>query len=566
MLRKPPVLFTALILLNLILASASSGSARAHTNLEQGNDAAVTQAGTNNYEPDNTAGQAKLITSGTSQTRSIVPQTDRDWIKFQLNTPSAILLQTSGPLLSDTRISLFGAGLTPIEYNDDEGTNFYSYIDRLCDTDPLPAGTYYVRVEEYLNDAEIASYNISFDSSPCPAEVLDIYAGVIKQGSSLVSLHGTARRSLIGISSGPVKIVNTGPTSFVASERVIYKVNGLNTSFSEIMALPNSQLDFTYWLPWYNNVGLDTQLRIANVGAATATIHVYIGGVEMQGSPFNLAAGASIRKSYAGIDKGPVRITSSQKAVVAERVVYKVNGVPTSFTEMMGLPASQLDTTYWLPWYNNIGLDTQLRIANISDSPATVGVFIGGVEMQGSPFNLAAGASTRKSFAGIDGGPVQIVSNQHIVVAERVIYKVNNANTSFTEMMALPNAQLSTTYWLPFYNHSGDLDSQLRIANVTTTPASVHIYIGGVEVQGSPFSLGALASMRKNFPGIINGPVRIVSTQNIVAAERLILKANGIPTSFTEMMGLPDHLLDLTHWLPWYNNVDLDSQLRFGLP
>ena len=44
-----------------------------------------------------------------------------------------------------------------------------------------------------------------------------------------------------------------------------------------------------------------------------------------------------------------------------ERVIYKVNGIPTSFYEMMGLPNGQLDTTYWLPWYNNVDLDTQLR-------------------------------------------------------------------------------------------------------------------------------------------------------------------------------------------------------------
>ena len=47
--------------------------------------------------------------------------------------------------------------------------------------------------------------------------------------------------------------------------------------------------------------------------------------------------------------------------VAAEGVIYKVNGVNTSFSEMMALPASQLDTTYWLPWYNNVELDTQLR-------------------------------------------------------------------------------------------------------------------------------------------------------------------------------------------------------------
>ena len=36
-----------------------------------------------------------------------------------------------------------------------------------------------------------------------------------------------------------------------------------------MMALPNSQLDTTYWLPWYNNVDLDTQLRFANVSRLT---------------------------------------------------------------------------------------------------------------------------------------------------------------------------------------------------------------------------------------------------------------------------------------------------------
>jgi hypothetical protein len=27
------------------------------------------------------------------------------------------------------------------------------------------------------------------------------------------------------------------------------------------MALPNSQLDTAFWLPWYNNIDIDTQLR-----------------------------------------------------------------------------------------------------------------------------------------------------------------------------------------------------------------------------------------------------------------------------------------------------------------
>jgi hypothetical protein len=142
---------------------------------------------------------------------------------------------------------------------------------------------------------------------------------------------------------------------------LIYKVNGKNTSFSEMMALPASQLNTTYWLPWYNNVDLDTQLRFANTTTTPATVHIYIGGVEMQGSPITLAAGESTRKSFHGINNGPVRIVSNQNLVAAERLIYKVNNIPTSFSEIMALPASQLDTIYWLPWYNNLDLDTQLR-------------------------------------------------------------------------------------------------------------------------------------------------------------------------------------------------------------
>jgi hypothetical protein len=74
------------------------------------------------------------------------------------------------------------------------------------------------------------------------------------------------------------------------------------------------------------------------------------------------------------------------------------------------------------------------------------------------------------------------------------------------------------------------------------------------------------ASLRVSCPGVNNGPVQIISDGNIVAAERVIYNVNGMPTSFSEMMALPNSRLDNTYWLPWYNNVDLDTQLRFGVP
>jgi len=32
------------------------------------------------------------------------------------------------------------------------------------------------------------------------------------------------------------------------------------------------------------------------------------------------------------------------------------------------------------------------------------------------------------------------------------------------------------------------------------------------------------------------------------------------------MMGLPDALKGTSYWFPWYNNIDLDTQLRFAVP
>jgi hypothetical protein len=165
----------------------------------------------------------------------------------------------------------------------------------------------------------------------------------------------------------------------------------------------------------------------------------------------------------------------------------------------------------------------------------------------------------------MNNGPVQIVSDRNIVAAERVIYKINGVDTSFTEMLALPNSQLDTTYHLPWYNNV-DLDTQLRFANVTNTPATVRVFIGEQEMQGSPFTLAPAESNRRSFAGIDSGPVRIVSNVPIIAAERLIYRVNGMSTSFSETMALPDSELDTSYWLPWYNNVDLDTQLRFGIP
>jgi uncharacterized protein YcfL len=272
-----------------------------------------------------------------------------------------------------------------------------------------------------------------------------------------------------------------------------------------------------------------------------------------------------LKKSFAGIDKGPVKIQSDVRIIASAQVIYKVNGTPTSYSELMALPASQLDKVYWLPWYDSKNMNTQLQIANVSASQATVHVIVGEVEVAGSPFSVAPGASLKKSFAGLNKGPVKIESNVKILASAQVIYKVNGTPTSFSELMALPASQVNKSYWLPWYD-SKNMNTQLRIANVSAAQATVHVTLGGVEMSGSPFTVLPGQSLRKNFAGLSSGPLKIESTENIVVADRVIYKVNGTPTSFSEMMGLPGTQLHTLYWLPWYNNVGMSTQLRVGVP
>jgi hypothetical protein len=416
-----------------------------------------------------------------------------------------------------------------------------------------------------------SNYNITFVSADLSivdttTSILDVYiAGSLKQSHPLNPTSST-RASYAGVDAGPVQVVGMNSALFTASERVIFKFNGVATSFSELMGLPNNQVHNVYWLPWYDNKTMSTQLRLANVSATTATIRISIGGQLMPGSPFTLGAGQTVSKVFAGIDKGPVKIQSNVDILASQRVIHKANGANTSLAEMIAMPADRVNKVFWLPWYNNKTQSTQLQITNVSATAATIRVFIGGQLMAGSPFPLGAGQTVRKTFAGIDKGPVKVQSNVNILASEQVIQKVGGVPVSFTEVMGLPNSQLDTTYWMPWYTKAGPTTTQLRIANVSLSDASVHVYIGGAEVPGSPFTIPVGTSQRLTFPGIDQGPVQIVSNVKVVASAGITYKVNAAITSYAEMMALPNKLLDSIYWLPWYNNKTMNTQLRFGVP
>jgi hypothetical protein len=387
------------------------------------------------------------------------------------------------------------------------------------------------------------------------------------QGNYNIVPNSSTRSSYAGLDKGPVKVISTNGTKIVASERVAYSPDGGTTwsSYSELMGLPINQVATSYTFPWYNNLDLNSQLRFGNVGTANTTVTVTIGGV-VKGT-YNLAPNASQRISYAGLDAGPVRITSSGNVpiIASMRVAYFDGSDWTSFSEMMGMPTPRLTSSYVFPWYNNIDLDSQLRFGNVGAAATTVTVTVAGV-FKGS-YPLAVNESKRISYDGLDAGPVRVTSsgNVPIIASMRVAYNDGSAWTDFSEMMGMPASSLSTHYSFPVYNNV-NLNTQLRFANVGTARTTITVIING-EMKGN-YTLAPNASQRISYAGLDAGPVVIQSSGNapIIASMRVAYNDGSDWTNFAEMMGLPFAQLTNTYIFPWYNNLDLDTQLRFGVP
>jgi len=286
-----------------------------------------------------------------------------------------------------------------------------------------------------------------------------------------------------------------------------------------------------------------------------------------------------MRVMYPGVDNGPVQVKSSGGVpiVASMRINMRRNPTYTSYSEFMGLSGnSTVGTSYLFPWYNNVGLESQLRFGNVGSSSTTVTVTIGGVA-QPVTYTLGPNESARVMYAGVDAGPVQVKSSGGvpIVASERVNLRTHPTYSSYSEFMGLPGTTLTDTkYLFPWYNNVG-LESQLRFGNVGSSSTVVTIKLHGV-AQPVTYTLAPNESARVMYPGVDDGPVQVESSGGvpIIASMRINLRTHPTYSSYSEFMGLsmgtpvglPGNLLSSTYWFPWYNNLGLDSQLRFGVP
>jgi hypothetical protein len=112
------------------------------------------------YEFDDSSAQATPLTSGSQQTHNICSDGEEDWFTFTLASDSGVdIVVTSQP---GHYVYLYDSNLISIESSQPS-------IDRVCGTDELAAGTYYVMVTNLNFQTVPLEYTISLTVTPCSA-------------------------------------------------------------------------------------------------------------------------------------------------------------------------------------------------------------------------------------------------------------------------------------------------------------------------------------------------------------------------------------------------------------
>jgi hypothetical protein len=111
---------------------------------------------------------------------------------------------------------LYDSGLNQIDFDDDGGSALFSRIDRLCGDDALPAGSYYVQVDEFGDNDEIGIYNLAVNTTEC-ACVEDL----VLENETITGAHLFIAGNTITL--GPNLVVDGTSIQMIAGALVVFR-------------------------------------------------------------------------------------------------------------------------------------------------------------------------------------------------------------------------------------------------------------------------------------------------------------------------------------------------------
>ena len=258
-------------------SSPSNDYARTSTTVTV--DAAISA---DSFEPDDTAGTAKVITGGQTQNRSIHAIGNTDWAKFTLSAKSEVRIETAGAA-GDTVLSLYGPNSSSalVELNDDDGAGDFSLIAR-TGANALAAGTYYIKVEEYNNNDVIVAYTLNLTVTPTTAAG-DTYEPDDTAAAAKVITNGQTQSRSIHAAG------NTDWAKFTLSAKSAVRVETAGSAGDTILYLygPNSSSTL---VASDNDSGAGAFSLITRSGTAALAAGTYYIKVQENGNNATIAA------------------------------------------------------------------------------------------------------------------------------------------------------------------------------------------------------------------------------------------------------------------------------------
>jgi hypothetical protein len=214
---------------------------------------------------------------------------------------------------------------------------------------------------------------------------------------------------------------------------------------------------------------------------------------------------------------------------------------PTAPPSSGGLSFFHPATEFWFSRYDMLNAEWDaIHLVNVATQEAHIQIMIG--TFVGESLTLPAGEATYRTYPGVSGGPVHIVSDQLVWATQRVV-----GWTAMQEINGMPGDVSSTNIIFTWYdNTQGTLDEIYVVNPSTSATANVEIRIGGVTQGQLTVEPGAVSLTA--FPDVIGGPVEVVSDVPVFASQRVIGFGD-----FAEIIGLPSWYTFTETWFNWYD-------------
>lgn len=201
---------------------------------------------------------------------------------------------------------------------------------------------------------------------------------------------------------------------------------------------------------------------------------------------------------------------------------------------------------YYFGVYDNVNMRSWIIVGNPTQTQQVADIYVGGV-FKGT-YTVEPQQRVTPQYSGLASGPVKVVSTTggELLVSERTIY-----NNTFSELPAISQEGLSSEQLLSWYDElSPGMKNYVVIGNQGNQTADVNVFIGG-ELKGS-YSLDPGHQALPEFPGVMNGPVRVISTngQPLLVSSRVFY--NG---TFNEVAGKAVSSLTSEYNFTWYDEV-----------